>query len=144
MFGFLIISITFIIMEFVSWGTHKFIMHGFLWNLHKDHHQVDHSKFTQKNDWFFLIFAIPSAILISTGLEELTFSFFIGIGIASYGVAYVIIHEIIIHRRLPFLQRLNGNYIKTIRRAHKVHHKTREKDGSTCFGMLIVPKKYWV
>jgi len=25
-------------MEFVAWFTHKHIMHGFLWNLHKDHH----------------------------------------------------------------------------------------------------------
>jgi beta-carotene 3-hydroxylase len=144
MFEFLIVLITFIAMEFVSWGAHKYIMHGFLWNLHKDHHEVDHSKFTQKNDWFFLIFAIPSILLISYGIEDLTFLFFIGLGIACYGFAYVIVHEIIIHRRIPFLQRLKGNYIKTIRRAHKVHHKNQGKYGATCFGMLVVPKKYWI
>ncbi len=131
-------------MEFISWATHKYIMHGFLWNLHKDHHQVDHSKFTQKNDWFFLIFAIPSILLISYDIKNLTLLFFIGVGIACYGFAYIIVHEIIIHKRLPFLQRLKGNYIKTIRRAHRIHHKTKGKYGASCFGMLIVPKKYWV
>ena len=50
----LIITIcTFFFMEFVSWFTHKFIMHGILWYLHKDHHQVDKDKTFQKNDYFF-------------------------------------------------------------------------------------------
>jgi beta-carotene 3-hydroxylase len=32
---------TFFFMEFVAWFTHKFVMHGFLWILHKDHHQTE-------------------------------------------------------------------------------------------------------
>ena len=58
----LIVIITFLFMEFVAWFAHKYIMHGFLWFLHKDHHQVDKDKKFQKNDYFFLIFAIPSII----------------------------------------------------------------------------------
>lgn len=144
MISFLIVLGTFITMEFVSWATHKYIMHGFLWSLHKDHHQVDHKKKTQKNDLFFLIFACPSIVLIVLGSEDFSSLFFIGIGIAFYGLAYFIVHEIIIHRRLPYLKNLKGNYITTIRRAHKVHHKILSKHGATCFGMLIVPTKYWV
>ena len=140
----LIVLVTFIIMEFVSWATHKYVMHGFLWKIHKDHHQVDHKKKTQKNDLFFLIFACPSVVLIVLGSEDFSSQFYIGIGIACYGLAYFFVHEIIIHRRLPYLKNLNSNYIKTIRRAHKVHHKTLSKHGATCFGMLIVPKKYWL
>ena len=90
-------------MEFISWGTHKYIMHGFLWSLHKDHHQVDHKKKTQKNDLFFLIFACPSIAFIYVGLQDLSAILFVGIGIACYGLAYFIVHEIIIHRRLPYL-----------------------------------------
>ena len=30
---------TFIFMEFVAWFTHKYVMHGLLWILHRDHHQ---------------------------------------------------------------------------------------------------------
>ncbi len=29
----------FSIMEFMAWFTHKYIMHGFLWYLHEDHHK---------------------------------------------------------------------------------------------------------
>ena len=46
-------------MEGVAWFTHKYIMHGFLWSLHKDHHQPNHDTILEKNDFFFVIFAIP-------------------------------------------------------------------------------------
>jgi len=56
-------------MELVAWATHKYLMHGLLWKLHKDHHVVDKNNKFQKNDFFFLIFAIPSIILIYIGYE---------------------------------------------------------------------------
>ena len=37
----LIVLATFLFMEFMAWFAHKFVMHGFLWYLHKDHHQVE-------------------------------------------------------------------------------------------------------
>tara|TARA_B100000614_G_C14556295_1_gene495654 strand:- start:199 stop:636 length:438 start_codon:yes stop_codon:yes gene_type:complete len=139
----LITFATFLLMEFISWATHKYIMHGFLWVLHKDHHQVDKNKILQKNDLFFLIFAIPSIILIFIGYDNFSYLFFIGIGIALYGLAYFIVHEIIIHRRLPPPSKTNSKYIKAIRRAHKIHHKNLYKEKGENFGMLIVPKKYF-
>ena len=33
-----IIIVTFFLMEGVAWAAHKYIMHGFLWHLHEDHH----------------------------------------------------------------------------------------------------------
>tara|TARA_B100000214_G_C23721358_1_gene514438 strand:- start:185 stop:580 length:396 start_codon:yes stop_codon:yes gene_type:complete len=130
-------------MEFISWATHKYVMHGFLWVLHKDHHQVDKNKVLQKNDLFFLIFAIPSIILIFLGYENFSYLFFIGLGIALYGLAYFIVHEVIIHRRLPPPSKTNSKYIKAIRKAHKIHHKNLYKEKGENFGMLIVPKKYF-
>ena len=141
--GFLITLVTFLIMEFVACAVHKYIMHGFLWSLHKDHHVVDKEKVFQKNDYFFLIFAIPSIILIFLGYDNYSVGFFIGIGIALYGLAYFLIHEIIIHRRLPPPSKTNSRYIKAIRRAHKIHHKNTGKYGCENFGMLIVPLKYF-
>lgn len=38
---FLIVLLVFIAMEGATWLIHKYVMHGFLWMLHKDHH--DHS-----------------------------------------------------------------------------------------------------
>ena len=141
--GIFIIIITFFAMELVAWATHKYLMHGLLWKLHKDHHVVDKNKKFQKNDFFFLIFAIPSMILIYIGYEYENISLFFGLGIALYGLGYFIVHEIIIHRRLPFFKKYNNAYIKSIRMAHKIHHKTLGKYGASSFGMLIVSRKYF-
>ena len=130
-------------MEFISWATHKYIMHGLLWFLHEDHHVVNKENTFQKNDFFFLIFAIPSVLLIFLGHSNFTYHFFIGIGIALYGLAYFLIHEVIIHRRIPPPSKTNSAYIKAIRKAHKVHHKNRGKHNGVNFGMLIVPFKYF-
>ena len=107
----LIVIITFLFMEFVAWFAHKYIMHGVLWFLHKDHHQVDKNKKFQKNDYFFLIFAIPSIICLAVGAESYNYLFFIGLGILLYGLAYFMIHEVIIHRRLPPPSKTKSKYI---------------------------------
>ena len=142
-FKIFIVIITFFIMEAVAWATHKYLMHGLLWRLHEDHHVVDRNKVFQKNDFFFLIFAIPSMILIYIGYEYNNLCIFFGLGIALYGLGYFIVHEIIIHQRLPFFKRSNHPYIRAIRMAHKVHHKTLGKYGASSFGMLIVSRKYF-
>lgn len=134
--------ITFFFMELVAWATHKYLMHGFLWFLHKDHHQIDHTKTLQKNDWFFMIFAIPGSSLIILNSVDLSFGFFIGLGITLYGFAYFIVHEIFIHQRIKIFKHTNSNYLKGIRRAHKIHHKSLQKDEGSCFGMLFVPRKF--
>jgi beta-carotene 3-hydroxylase len=142
LFNFSVVFVTFWFMEFMAWFTHKFVMHGLLWYLHKDHHQVEPG-FFEKNDSFFLIFAIPSAYCYVTGLMYHDFRLYIGIGISLYGFAYFIIHEIIIHQRFKLWSRLDNRYVKAIRRAHKIHHKYLGKEDGENFGMLIVPLKYW-
>ncbi|WP_326372340.1 carotene hydroxylase [Flavobacterium sp. SUN046] len=135
---------TFLCMEMVTWLTHKFVMHGFLWYLHADHHQPRYLSFFEKNDWFFVIFAIPSILLFYFGVNpELNSLFFIGLGILLYGMAYFFIHEIIIHQRIKWFTRTNVKYFKGLRKAHKIHHKHLGKEEGECFGMLYVPKKYF-
>ena len=68
---------------------------------------------------------------------------YIGIGIALYGFAYFIVHEIIIHQRIKIFRNINSKYIRAIKRAHKIHHKNIEKEDGESFGMLIVPLKYF-
>ena len=67
----------------------------------------------------------------------------IGAGIAMYGAAYFIVHEVIIHQRFKWFSRSNNRYIKVIRWAHKMHHKHLDKHDGESFGMLWVAKKYW-
>jgi len=141
----LIVAGTFFGMEFVAWATHKYVMHGFLWSLHSDHHKKDHYGFLERNDAFFLIFAVPSMILFMVGatLGLHTPWLWIGLGILIYGLAYFFVHEVFIHQRIKWLRNTNNSYFLAIRRAHKVHHKHLGKEDGECFGMLLVPMKYY-
>jgi beta-carotene 3-hydroxylase len=135
--------LTFLLMEGITWATHKFVMHGFLWYLHEDHHQPT-GHFFEKNDAFFLIFAIPSWLCIMLGLQyQVYVAAAIGFGIALYGLAYFLVHDVIIHQRFKWFTRSNNVYVRTIRWAHKMHHKHRGKEEGESFGMLYVAKQYW-
>ena len=135
--------VTFLVMEGITWLTHRFVMHGFLWHLHEDHHKKG-AGFFEKNDAFFLIFAIPSWLCIMLGLENQAYWVAaIGFGIALYGLAYFVVHEVIIHQRFKWFSRSTNAYIRTIRWAHKMHHRHLDKQEGESFGMLMVGKKYW-
>ena len=143
--GVIITLCTFLCMEGVTWLTHRFIMHGLLWNLHEDHHNKNQDHFLEKNDYFFIIFAIPSMFLIGVGTfnPALSYLFNIGLGIAIYGFAYFLVHEIFIHQRFKLFTRSDNFYLRGIRKAHKMHHKHLGKEDGECFGMLMVPLKYF-
>jgi beta-carotene 3-hydroxylase len=135
--------ITFVLMEGVTWLTHKYVMHGFLWMLHKDHHRPGKG-FFEKNDFFFLIFAIPGWLCIMLGWSNANWTVTaIGAGITLYGLAYFLVHESVIHQRFKLFTRSNNRYIKTIRWAHKMHHRHLDKENGESFGMLWVGKRYW-
>ena len=140
----LIIICSFFAMEAVAWLTHKFVMHGLLWRLHEDHHKKNPSSFFEKNDYFFLIFAIPGIICLALGLyTPLAALLYIGLGITLYGFAYFWVHDIFIHQRFKLFRNADNFYFRAIRRAHKMHHKHLEKENGECFGMLWVPLKYF-
>jgi beta-carotene 3-hydroxylase len=130
-------------MEGVSWLTHRYIMHGFLWMLHEDHHNK-RPGFFERNDLFFVIFAVPSFFLILFGtIDKIYWMQALGFGIMAYGFAYFLVHEVIIHQRFKWFTRTSNTYLRTIRWAHKMHHKHLGKEDGESFGMLLVHKKYW-
>lgn len=135
---------TFILMELVAWLSHKYLMHGVFWFFHEDHHQHNSNiKPFEWNDFFFLLFALPGIVLLAFGIESFSTPFWIGLGITIYGLAYFLIHDVFIHRRLKWLKNIDSSYFRAIRRAHKVHHKHFNKEDGECFGMLWVPTKYF-
>ncbi len=139
----LIVIGTFWVMEFVAWATHKYVMHGFLWVLHEDHH-VKTPGVLEKNDAFFLIFATPSWLCIMLGMMNgNSLAVAIGAGIALYGFAYFMVHEVFIHQRLKWFRNSNSLYLRALRRAHKMHHKHLTKEDGESFGMLVVGWKYF-
>ena len=145
MISFLITILAFISMEGVAWFTHKFIMHGLLWTLHKDHHKKESAGFFEHNDFFFLVFALPGITGLFIGMQNnYSYLFWIGLGITMYGFAYFLVHDIFIHQRFKFLRNTDNKYFRAIRRAHKVHHKHLGKQEGECFGMLWVPFKYFL
>jgi len=139
----LIVAGTFLCMEGITWLTHKYVMHGFLWYLHEDHHNPKGHRF-QKNDAFFLIFAVPGWLSIMLGLQYQAFWVAaIGFGITLYGAGYFLVHDVIIHQRFKWFSKSNNNYVKTLRWAHKMHHKHIGKEDGESFGLLYVSKQYY-
>ena len=70
---------TFCFMEFIAWFSHKYIMHGFMWFLHKDHHKKDHKSWFERNDMFFLQYAAVSMFFTVLWGE---YNFWLGLPIA--------------------------------------------------------------
>jgi beta-carotene 3-hydroxylase len=130
-------------MEFMAWFIHKYVMHTFAWTIHRDHHQPTEN-FFQRNDMFAIIFAIPSWLNMQLGvMAGFDFRFYIGLGILFYGIAYTVVHEVIIHNRWGNRDKIKNRYLQALARAHFAHHKHKEKEDGECFGMLIVPFKYF-
>ena len=135
---------TFCFMEFMAWFTHKYIMHGFLWSLHKDHHRKDHDSWFERNDAFFIFYAVVSmSFIIIADNTSFWYGWPLGFGILAYGIAYFLVHDIFIHQRFKIFRNANNWYAKGVRRAHKIHHKHLGKEDGECFGMLFVPFKYF-
>src|SRR4051794_31912535 len=100
-----IVLLSFAGMELVAWFSHKYIMHGLLWVLHKDHHKKVSGGFMEHNDFFFLIFAIPGLLCLVLGIRSnVNFLFWIGMGITLYGMTYFVIHDIFIHQRFKIFR----------------------------------------
>ncbi|MCB0399890.1 MAG: sterol desaturase family protein, partial [Winogradskyella sp.] len=111
---------------------------------HEDHHQPRYQHIFERNDIFFVIFAMPSILLFYLGVQDgLNYLFFIGLGIMFYGIAYFFVHDIVIHQRFKWLTKTKNRYLIGLRKAHKVHHKHLGKEDGENFGMLIVPFKYF-
>jgi len=130
-------------------------MHGFLWQWHKDHHINDNQKFLpaivekrvlEKNDLFFLVYALPAIAFMIIGfyLDQLQLVY-IALGITLYGFTYFIIHDVIIHKRLPiqYLHKDHNFYIKAIVDAHTAHHRPKSKDDFNNYGLLLFPLRFF-
>jgi beta-carotene 3-hydroxylase len=140
----LVVILTIIAMEGATWLIHKYIMHGLLWYLHKDHHDHSNKSPLEKNDYFFVIFAIPTIALMYWGATlNYNYIFYIGLGIMLYGMAYFFVHDLFIHQRIKTLTHTKNPYLLALRRAHKQHHKHIGKEQGECFGFLYVPQKYF-
>jgi beta-carotene 3-hydroxylase len=127
-----------LLMEAVAWITHKYVMHGWLWSLHRSHHEPREGAF-EKNDWFAVIFAVPSIVLIYLGANGTPLALAAGIGILGYGLIYFFFHDILVHRRIDFGLRPKKGYLARVVQAHRLHHAVEGKHGCVSFGFIFAP-----
>ena len=137
----LIVLAAFIAMECVAWGAHKYIMHGWGWGWHRDHHEP-HDKPLEKNDLYGIVGAVMSISMFAVGsplvmgLSAWEPGTWIGLGILLYGIVYTLVHDGLVHQRY-FRWVPKSGYAKRLVQAHKLHHATIGKEGGVSFGFVF-------
>ena len=137
----LIVLVTILAMEGVAWASHKYIMHGFAWAWHRDHHEP-HDKVLETNDLFGLVGAAMSIAMFALGSPWIMGArawwpaTWIGLGILGYGIIYTLVHDGLVHQRY-FRWVPRSGYAKRIVQAHKLHHATIGKEGGVSFGFVL-------
>lgn len=128
-------------MEFVAWASHKYIMHGFGWAWHRDHHEP-HDKVLEKNDLYAVFGALLSMSLFAVGsplvLGDAAWApgTWLGLGVLIYGIVYTLVHDGLVHQRY-FRWVPKRGYAKRLVQAHKLHHATIGKEGGVSFGFVL-------
>ena len=137
----LIVLATIFAMEWIAWGAHKYIMHGWGWGWHRDHHEP-HDNALEKNDLYGIVGAVTSISFFALGSplimganawEPATW---IGLGVLFYGVIYTLVHDGLVHQRyFKFVPK--SGYAKRLVQAHKLHHATSSREGGVSFGFVF-------
>lgn len=136
--GWLVLT-AFILMEPVTYLAHRFIFHGFGYGLHHSHHYPP-GRIFERNDVYPLVSALLTMSVIAIGVfvPGCAALIPIGFGMTVYGVIYFFIHDLMIHRRMPWLKvkraRFRWHYL-----AHRVHHLY----GGEPYGLLfpVIPRQ---
>jgi beta-carotene 3-hydroxylase len=121
----------FLAMEVVSYATHRWVMHGVAIGWHASHHAPPRARF-ERNDRFPLCFAVLGFALFAAASLGAAALWPVAIGVTAYGAAYLLVHELVIHRRLP-APAPGGRYLRWLRDAHRDHHL----GGGEPYGMLL-------
>ncbi|XP_038907153.1 beta-carotene 3-hydroxylase, chloroplastic-like isoform X2 [Benincasa hispida] len=124
MFGTFALSIgTAVGMEFWARWAHKELWHGSLWDMHESHHRPRVGAF-ELNDVFAIINAVPAISLLSFGFFNQGFfpglCFGAGLGITVFGMAYMFVHDGLVHRRFPLGPIAAVPYLRRVAAAHHV------------------------
>jgi beta-carotene 3-hydroxylase len=112
----------FLVMEPVTALVHRAVMHGFAMGWHRSHHEAPRGTL-EANDLFPIVFASVTVAVLSVGVFVGGGSVLVplGVGVTAYGAAYLLVHDVVIHRRLAWLP-LPARLLAWHRQAHNVHH----------------------
>jgi beta-carotene 3-hydroxylase len=133
-----IVLAAFVVMEPVTYLTHRYVMHGLGRRLHRSHHRrwpgrTAGEPFFEANDAFPAMFAgvVMLAMAVGFNVDGLTVLLPITIGVTLYGAAYALVHDGYIHGRIP----VRGRHplLDRLADAHELHHRF----GGEPYGMLV-------
>jgi beta-carotene 3-hydroxylase len=128
----------FLVMEPITAATHRWVMHGSGWFLHRSHHQTSRRR-SEANDAFPVIFAaiVCSGLWVGFNLPGWSFLVPMGVGVTAYGAAYATVHDVYIHGRLRLFGGRKVKVLEYLADCHRIHHLYN----SAPYGMLwpVVP-----
>ena len=109
-------------------------MHGIGLRLHRSHHRRTHDGW-ELNDAYPVMFAAVVCIGLWVGFHEPRLAELvpIGAGVTAYGVAYALVHDVYIHRRLRWFGDRRLALLDRLAGAHALHHRF----GGAPYGMLV-------
>ena len=122
-------------MELFAWFAHKYIMHGWGWGWHRDHHEPHDNTF-EKNDLYAVTFGTIVFAMFAIGYVVSDLLWWVAFGITCYGVIYTLVHDGLVHQRY-FRWVPKKGYAKRLVQAHKLHHATIGKEGGVSFGFVF-------
>jgi beta-carotene 3-hydroxylase len=122
-------------MEAFAWWAHRYVMHGWGWAWHRDHHEP-HDHVLERNDLFAVVFGSVVIAMFAIGHLWSERLWWVAVGITVYGAIYTVIHDGIVHQRW-FRWVPRRGYAKRLVQAHKLHHATIGKEGGVSFGFVI-------
>ncbi|XP_077248159.1 beta-carotene 3-hydroxylase 1, chloroplastic-like isoform X1 [Tasmannia lanceolata] len=129
-------------MEFWARWAHRALWHASLWQMHESHHRPRDGPF-ELNDVFAIINAVPAIALLSYGFFNRGLvpglCFGAGLGITVFGMAYMFVHDGLVHRRFPVGPIANVPYLRRVAAAHQMHHL--DKFNGVPYGLFLGPKE---
>jgi beta-carotene 3-hydroxylase len=131
----LVLIATVIGMELFAWAAHKYIMHGWGWAWHRDHHEP-HDGVLERNDLYAVVFSVIVIAMFTAGGWWSPLLWWIAMGITIYGLIYMLVHDGLVHQRFMRWVPRRG-YAKRLVQAHKLHHATSGKEGGVSFGFIF-------
>ncbi|KGN57410.1 beta-carotene hydroxylase 2, chloroplastic [Cucumis sativus] len=129
-------------MEFWARWAHRALWHSSLWHMHESHHKPREGPF-ELNDIFAIINAVPAIALLSYGFFHKGLvpglCFGAGLGITVFGMAYMFVHDGLVHKRFPVGPIANVPYFRKVAAAHQLHHS--DKFNGVPYGLFLGPKE---
>ncbi|XP_014512347.1 beta-carotene hydroxylase 2, chloroplastic [Vigna radiata var. radiata] len=129
-------------MEFWARWAHRALWHASLWHMHESHHRPREGPF-ELNDVFAIVNAVPAIALLSYGFFHKGLvpglCFGAGLGITVFGMAYMFVHDGLVHKRFPVGPIANVPYFRRVAAAHQLHHT--DKFNGVPYGLFLGPRE---